>query len=111
MRAWDLTQIEAPGGTRDPIVLATDDAARALVIALAPGQELGDHEVTERAWVTVVEGSVQVVADGGERECSAGTLMTFEPHERRTIRSEGGARILMLLAPWPGKGHFRGHDR
>jgi len=37
--------------------------------------------------------------------------MTFEPHERRTIRSDGGARILMLLAPWPGAGHFRGHDR
>jgi hypothetical protein len=37
--------------------------------------------------------------------------MTFEPHERRAIRSESGARILMLLAPWPGEGHFRGHSR
>jgi len=111
LRFWDLTQIEAPAGTRDPIVLATDDGARAVVISVAPGQELGDHEVNERAWVTVVEGSVQVETDEERRECSAGTLMTFEPHERRAIRSEGGARILMLLAPWPGAGHFRGHDR
>jgi len=111
VRWWDLTQIEAPAGTRDPIVLATDDAARAVVISLAPGQELGDHEVNERAWITVVEGNVHVTTDGEEQDCSAGTLMTFEPHERRTIRSDGGARILMLLAPWPGAGHFRGHDR
>jgi quercetin dioxygenase-like cupin family protein len=111
VRYWDLTQIEAPAGTRDPVVLATDDAARAVVIALAPGQQLGNHEVTERAWITVVEGSVQVSTDSEQRECPAGTLMTFEPHERRAIRSEGGARILMLLAPWPGEGHFRGHNR
>lgn len=111
MRWWDLTTIEAPAGTRDPVVLATDDAARAVVIALAPGQALGDHEVTERAWITVVEGSVQVSTDSDRQEFTAGTLMTFEPHERHAIRSEDGARILMLLAPWPGEGHFRGHER
>lgn len=111
MRSWDLTQIDAPAGTRDPVVLATDDAARAVVISLAPGQELGDHQVTERAWITVVEGSVRVSTDGEEKDCAAGTLITFEPHERHAIRSEGGARILMLLAPWPGEGHFRGHER
>lgn len=111
MRSWDLTQIEAPAGTRDPVVLATDDAARAVVIALSPGQQLGDHEVTERAWIIVVEGTVQVATDSAQHEFAAGTLMTFEPHERHSVRSEQGARILMLLAPWPGKGHFRGHER
>ena len=111
MRSWDLTQIEAPAGTRDPVVLATDDAARAVVIALAPGQELGNHEVSERAWITVVEGTVHVATESEQHEFSAGTLMTFEPHERRSIRSDEGARILMLLAPWPGEGHFRGHQR
>jgi hypothetical protein len=37
-----------------------------------------------------------------------GTLVHFEPDERHFVRSEGGARILLLLAPWPGEGHFRG---
>ena len=110
MRAWDLREIEAPAGTRDPVVLATDDGARAVVIALSPGQELGVHEVTERAWITVVEGSVRVATDAEQHEFSAGTLMTFEPHERHSIHSDEGARILLLLAPWPGVGHFRGHD-
>jgi hypothetical protein len=27
------------------------------------------------------------------------------------VRSEGGARILLLLAPWPGEGHFRGDPK
>ena len=111
MRSWDLTQIDAPAGTRDPVVLATDDNARAVVISLAPGQELGDHQVHERAWIVVVEGSVRVSTTGADgRECGAGTLLTFEPNERHAIRSEDGARILLLLAPWPGEGHFRGHD-
>jgi hypothetical protein len=41
---WDLKQIEAPEGTRSPAVLETVDGARAIVIRLAPGQELGDHQ-------------------------------------------------------------------
>ena len=54
MQSWDLTKIEAPEGTRSPAVLETVDGARAIVIRLAPGQELGDHQVRERAWLTVV---------------------------------------------------------
>ena len=49
MQSWDLTKIEAPEGTRSPAVLETVDGARAIVIRLAPGQELGDHQVRERA--------------------------------------------------------------
>ena len=56
VQSWDVTQIEAPEGTRSPAVLETLDGARAIVIRLAPGQELGDHQVRERAWLTVVEG-------------------------------------------------------
>ena len=112
MRSWDLTQIAAPAGTRDPVVLTTDDTARAVVISLDAGQELGDHQVHERAWIVVVEGTVQIsTTDSDARDCGAGTLITFEPNERHAIRSESGARILLLLAPWPGAGHFRGHDR
>ena len=52
MQSWDLTKIEAPEGTRSPAVLETVDGARAIVIRIAPGQELGDHEVRERAWLS-----------------------------------------------------------
>jgi hypothetical protein len=59
-----VTQIEAPEGTRSPAVLETVDGARAIVIRLAPGQELGDHQVRERAWLTVVEGETRIEAGG-----------------------------------------------
>jgi hypothetical protein len=36
----------------------------------------------------------------------AGTLLEFEPTERRTVRSESGARVLIVFTPWPGPGHY-----
>jgi quercetin dioxygenase-like cupin family protein len=107
MQSWDLTEIAAPDGTRDPVVLDTADGARAVMLVIAPGQELGDHQVRERAWVTVVQGQAQIEANGQTIECESGTLVTFEPGERHAVRSTGGARILLLLAPWPGEGHYR----
>jgi quercetin dioxygenase-like cupin family protein len=107
MDAWNLLELDAPEGTRDPIVLHSTGEARAVLVVLNPGQELGDHEVKENAWITVLEGTVQVQADGDSREAGPGTLVRFEPAERHAVRSEGGARILLLLAPWPGAGHYR----
>ena len=111
MQSWNLHEIEAPDGTRDPVVLHSDEEARAVLIRMNPGQELGDHQVKERAWISVVEGSVRVEAGGRSLEAPAGTLMTFEPSERHAVRSDDGARILLMLAPWPGKGHYRGDQR
>jgi quercetin dioxygenase-like cupin family protein len=108
---WDLTAIHAPDGTRDAAVLHSADGARAVMISLQPGQALGDHEVKERAWLTVVEGSATIEAGGERLEAGVGTLATFEPGERHAIRTDGGARVLLLLAPWPGDGHYRGGDR
>ena len=31
----------------------------------------------------------------------------FDAAERHAIASDEGARLLLLLAPWPGEGHFR----
>jgi quercetin dioxygenase-like cupin family protein len=106
VRSWNLQQIEAEGGSRSPVVLDSDDAARAVLIVLEPGQDLGDHQVKERAYLLVVDGQVHVEA-GEAIDAGPGTLCLFEPDERRSVSSEGGARLLMLLAPWPGAGHYR----
>jgi quercetin dioxygenase-like cupin family protein len=108
MQRWDLLDMEAPDGTRDPSVLHSDDGARAVLIVLQPGQSLGDHQVKENAWITVLDGAVQITAGGESVEAERGTLVRFEPDERHALESAGGARILMLLAPWPGVGHYRG---
>lgn len=108
MQSWNLTEIEAPGGTIDPTVLTTDDGARAIALRLEPGQELRDHQVRERAWMVVVEGSAEIRRGDDVVAGPAGTLVTFDPGERHAISSESGARLLLILAPWPGPGHFPG---
>jgi quercetin dioxygenase-like cupin family protein len=108
MQRWDLLELEAPDGTRDPIVLHSDDDARAVLIVLQPGQQLGEHQVKENAWLAVVDGEIEITADGGSSTAGAGTFVRFAPDERHALRSPNGARVLLMLAPWPGDGHYRG---
>jgi len=109
VRSWNLHEIEVEGGSRSPVVLDSDEAARAVFIVLEPGQSLGDHQVKEHAFVLIVEGIARVEAGSEAVEAGPGTLCMFEPDERRSVSSDGGARILLLLAPWPGIGHYRGN--
>jgi quercetin dioxygenase-like cupin family protein len=110
MEHWNLTDIDAPDGTRDPVVLRQDEGGRAILIALNPGQALGEHQVKEDAWMTVVQGAVRVTSGGDSVEATVGSLFRFDPDERHSVASDLGARILLFLAPFPGAGHYRGHD-
>ena len=101
-------ELDLPEGTRDPVVVHSGNEARAVLIALNPGQEMGDHQVKENAWVMVIDGSVTVTAGDDSFEGERGSLFRFDPDERHSLASEGGARVLLLLAPWPGDGHYRG---
>ena len=106
MQSWKLTEIDAPAGSRLAEAIETSDGARAIVIRLAPGEELGDHQVRERAWLVVVEGTARIEAGGSAVEAGPATLLTFEPGERHRVATDDGARIVMLLSPWPGAGHY-----
>jgi quercetin dioxygenase-like cupin family protein len=105
VQAWNLLEIEAPDGIRSPAVLHSGDA-RAIALRLQPGQTLGDHRVRERAWLTIVEGEVEVVCGNGRSTASAGMLVMFDPGELHSVSSATGARLLLLLAPWPATGHY-----
>ena len=111
MHSWNLNEIETPGGSRSPVVLDSDDAARVVLIALDPGQELGEHQVKEHAFVLVLDGKLRVEHAGETVDAPAGTLFTFEPDERRAVSTDEGTRILLFLAPWPGPGHYRGVEQ
>jgi len=103
---WRLDEIPTPGGKRSPVVLFSGEEGRAILIGLDPGQQLGDHELRENAWLLPVAGAIEVEADDRRVQVDPGTLLRFERGERRSVRSPGGARVLMLLAPWPGPGHY-----
>ena len=110
MRSWRLPEIETPDGSRSPVVLHSSEEARAVLIGLSPGQQLGDHQVKEHAFLVVVDGSVRIEAEGETLEADAGSFVKFEPDERHVVASDAGAKILLLLAPWPGEGHYRGSE-
>lgn len=106
MQHWDLNSIDAPRGTRDPHVVHQDAGARAVLVSIEAGQALGDHQVKENAWVVVVDGTVQVAAGSETVELGTGGLLRFEPGERHSLSSSTGARVLIVLTPWPGDGHY-----
>jgi quercetin dioxygenase-like cupin family protein len=111
MRFWDLREIPTPDGSRSPVVLHSDVEGRAILIGLKPGQELGDHQVKEHAFVTVVEGKAEIQTAEETIAAEPGMLFFFEPDERHGVSTAEGARLLLLLAPWPGEGHYRGEQK
>jgi len=108
VRSWRLPEIETPDGSRSPVVLHSSDEVRAVLIGLLPGQELGDHQVKEHAFLVVVDGTARIEAGGEQHEADVGTMVAFDPDERHVVASDSGAKILLMLAPWPGEGHYRG---
>ncbi|HZR94913.1 MAG TPA: cupin domain-containing protein [Gaiellaceae bacterium] len=112
MQHWKLYEIETPDGARSPVVLhSADGESRVVLIALDPEQELRDHEVKEAALLLVVSGEARIESGGDAILGRAGDLFRFDPEERHAVSTEGGARLLLTLAPWPGRGHYRGEER
>ena len=107
VQSWNLREIETPGGSRSPVVVHSEDEARAVLIGLDPGQALGDHQVHERSWVVVLDGNVRIESGGEQIDAGPGYLAWIDAGERRSISTDDGARILLILAPWPGEGHYR----
>lgn len=108
MRHWRLPEVETPNGARSPVVLHSKDGAeRAVLLELRAGEALGEHSVKESALLLVLDGAVRVEA-GESVDGGTGSLFHFDPDERHSVTSNGGARLLLLLAPWTGDGHYRG---
>jgi quercetin dioxygenase-like cupin family protein len=112
MRHWNLNEIETPDGSRSPVVLhSLEGESRVVLIGLDAGQELGEHQVKESAFVLVVDGRVRIEAGDESIDAGAGELFRFDPDERHSVTADGAARLMLLLAPWPGEGHYRGDEQ
>lgn len=92
-------------GRQKPRVLFSSPECRLVVLDLQSGEDMADHRVRERAVVEVISGRVSIEAGAETVECDAGTLVTFDPGERHAVHGLEDARLLLVLAPWPGKGH------
>jgi redox-sensitive bicupin YhaK (pirin superfamily) len=103
LESWDIRTLDIK--PHHPEVLRSDGEARVIAIQLPAGEELQAQQVHERAYLLIADGEVEV-ADGGNSESGGpGYLACFDPNERRVIRAKSDARLVLLLAPWPGEGH------
>lgn len=103
MNTWEISNLSA--APHKPEILSSSDAARVVAITLPAGGALEDHEVHEHAWVIVTEGEIEVEAGGQTVSGGPGLVAEFGPHERHEVRASSDARIVLVLAPWPGDGH------
>jgi mannose-6-phosphate isomerase-like protein (cupin superfamily) len=109
MEHWDLRSIEVQ--PHQPQILhSTRGDARSIAINLPAGEALDDHEVHERAHLVVIDGEVAIEAGGETLDAGAGYLAVFDPGERHAVRATTEARLLLVLAPWPGEGHPGARD-
>jgi quercetin dioxygenase-like cupin family protein len=103
MESWHVSALDLEA--HHPQVLRSDAETRAIAILLPGGERLAEHQVHERTYLVVVDGEVAIEQEDGRVEGGAGLLAHFAPNERRTIRAVTDARIVLVLAPWPGEGH------
>ncbi len=103
MESWDIGSLEIE--PHRPQILRSDDEIRVIAIRLPGGEELQEHQVHERAYLLVADGEIEISQDGSSLTGGIGFLSHFEPNERRTIRALTDARLVLVLAPWPGMGH------
>jgi len=103
VQTWDTRTLDVEA--HHPQVLHSDDEGRTIVIQLPAGEALQDHQVHERAWIIVVDGEVEIESGDGAMTGGPGFLALTDPKERHEVRAKSDARLLLVLAPWPGPGH------
>jgi len=104
MNTWTITNLDLR--PHAPEILASTDDARAIALMIPAGESFDDHQVHERAWVTVLAGDVEITTSAGESITGgSGLLVEFAPNERHAVHARSDARLLLLLTPWPGVDH------
>jgi hypothetical protein len=106
---WDLRSL--PVESHEPVILtSTRGESRTVVLHVPAGEALRDHQVHERAHLVVIDGEVEIAQGDQTISGGPGLLSVFDPAERHEVRARSDARLLLVLAPWPGEGHPGARD-
>jgi len=74
------------------------------LVDIAPGEQLPEHDETERDQEEVfyvLSGSPTLVLDGEDHQAHAGTFARVDPEHARTVRNDGGAVASVLIVSAP----------
>ena len=85
-----------PAGRTAKTVLS-GTVMRAVVIALADGVEMAEHDSPPAATLYVVKGRVHLRVGDTERAVRAGQLMPI-PRQRHAVRAQGDSAFLLTVA-------------
>jgi quercetin dioxygenase-like cupin family protein len=100
---WDISSLDLQ--PHHPEVLRSDGEARVIAINLPAGERLQEHQVHERAYLFVADGEIELSADGNSETGGPGFFAHFQRQEPHEVTAKSDARLVLLLAPWPGPGH------
>ena len=104
MNSWNVNDL--PLKPHAPQILSSTSDARAIALAIPAGESMSDHQVHERAWVSILSGEAEITTTAGQSITgTTGLLVEFDPRERHAVRAISDTRLLLLLTPWPGQGH------
>jgi quercetin dioxygenase-like cupin family protein len=78
--------------------IVTGEVMRAVVIALAEGSEMAEHDSPAAATLFVIRGRVSLVAgEGGDTTLYPGQLVAVPP-QRHSVRAHADSAILLTVA-------------
>jgi quercetin dioxygenase-like cupin family protein len=82
-------------------VLSDIGAARVVLFAFEPGQQLKGHVTSSQILVQVLRGRITFAADGARLDASAGTLLQLEANVRHSILARTRAVVVVTMTPSP----------
>lgn len=88
-------------GRFNPVVVAENERARAMLVCFEPGQFIPVHAPGVDLALVILEGEGQLVAGGAEQPVTAGAVAFIPAGERRGIRAETRLVAFQVVTPPP----------
>ena len=103
METWDIRSLAIE--PHQPQVLRSDAETRAIAICSPPARSSRSTRCTRAPTCSSSTARSRSRRTAQSTTGGSGLLSHFEPNERRTVKAISDARLVLVLAPWPGEGH------
>jgi quercetin dioxygenase-like cupin family protein len=78
--------------------LAKSGRMRLVLVAMAPGNEIGTHQADSPMTVHVLHGHIRYRADGGEHQLERGQILFFGPGDAHDVHAVEESALLLTFS-------------